>query len=148
MHVGICRSSGTNKIEVTENIKKARRTIYSLMYAGLPRENDLAPETSLNLYQIYVLPVLQYGMEVILPRQKYMDMLDKFNKRNIQHILSLPTTTADPAIYILSGTTPVEATIHQHALTFFGSIARLRESSVEKQLVSRQLAVKTMKSYS
>ena len=67
------------------------------------------------------------------PRQKYIDMLDKFNKRNIKHILSLPTTTADPAIYILSGALPVEAIIHQRALTFFGCIARLPETSVEKQ---------------
>ena len=98
--------------------------------------------------QTYVLPVLLYGMEVILPRQKYMDMLDEFNKRNIKHILSLSTTTAEPGIHIFSGTQPVETTIHQRALTFFGSIARLLESSVEKQPASRQLADKTMNSYS
>ena len=148
MHVGICRSADSDESAVTENIKKARRTMYSLMSAGLHGENGLDPENSLHLYQTYVLPVLLYGIEVILPRQKYMDMLDKFNKRNIKHILSLPTTTADPAIYILSGALPVEAIIHQRALTFFGSIARLPETSVEKQLVTRQFSVKSMNSCS
>ena len=35
MHVGICRSADSNESAVTENIKKARRTMYSLMSAGL-----------------------------------------------------------------------------------------------------------------
>ena len=75
MHVGICRSADSDENDVTENIKN-RRTMYSLMSAGLHGENGLDPETSLHLYQTYVLPVLLYGMEVILPHQKYMDMLD------------------------------------------------------------------------
>ena len=44
--------------------------MYSLMSAGLHEENGLDPETSLRMYQTYVLPVLLYGMEVILPRQR------------------------------------------------------------------------------
>ena len=125
MHVGICRSADTDESAVTENIKRARRTMYSLMSAGLHGENGLDPETSLHLYQTYVLPLLLYGMEVVLPRQKYMNMLDKFNKRKIKHMLWLPVTTADPAIYILSGTLPVEAMVHQHVLIFFGNISQL-----------------------
>ena len=71
------------------------------------------PETSLHLYQIYVLPVLLYGMEVVFPRPTYMEVLEKFNKHNLKHIMSLPVTTADPAVYILSGNLPIEAMIHQ-----------------------------------
>ena len=40
-------------------------------------------------------------------------------------ILSLSVNTADPAVYVLSGTIPVEATIHKRALAFFGNICRL-----------------------
>ena len=54
MHVGICRSANTDESAVAENVKKARRTMYSLMSAGLHGENGLDPETSLQLYQIYV----------------------------------------------------------------------------------------------
>ena len=53
MHVGICRSSDTDESAVVENIKKARRTMYSLMSAGLHGESGLDPETSIHLYQIY-----------------------------------------------------------------------------------------------
>ena len=107
MHVGICRSADTDETAVAENVKKARRTLYSLMTAGLHGENGLDPETSFHLYQIYVLPVLLYGMEVVFPRPKFMEVLDKFNKHDIKHRLSLPVTVADPAIYLLSGTLPI-----------------------------------------
>ena len=53
--------------------------LYSLMSAGLHGENGLDPETSLHLYQIYVLLVLLYGMEVVFPQPKFMEVLDKFN---------------------------------------------------------------------
>ena len=146
MHVGICRSADTDETAVAENVKKARRTLYGLMSAGLHGENGLDPETSLHLYQIYVLPVLLYGMEVVFLRPKFMEVLD--NKHNIKHLLSHPVTVADPAMYLLSGTLPIEAMIHQRVLTFFGNISRLSDSSIEKRLAERQLAVKSLDSHS
>ena len=148
MHVGICRSADTDETAVAENVKKARRTLYSLISAGLHGENGLDPETSLHLYQIYVLPVLLYGMEVVFPRPKFMEVLDKFNNYNIKHLLSLLVTAADPAINLFSGTLPIEAMIHHRVLTFFGNIGRLSDSSIEKRLAERQLAVKSLDSHS
>ena len=75
---------------------------------------------------------------------KFNEKLDKFNKHNLKHILSLPITTAGLAVYKLSGTRPIEAMILQRVLTFFGNISRLPESSVENQLAVRQLTVKTL----
>ena len=82
------------------------------------------------------------------PRPKFIEKLDKFNKHNLKHILSLPITTADPAVYKLSGTLPIEAMILQRVLTFFGITSRLPESSVENQLAVCQLTVKTLDSNS
>ena len=137
--MGIMRSANTEQSATQENIQKARRTLYSLMSSGLHGENGLDPESAIHLMQTYVLPVLVYGMEVVLPRPKYIDLLEKFNKKFLKLIMSLPVTTADPAVYVLSGTLPVEATIHKRALTFFGSICRLPEASIEHQLARRQL---------
>ena len=85
-----------------------------------------------------------------LPRQKYIrvDMLDKFNKKNLKQLLSLPATAADPELYILSGTLRTEEVTHQRAIFFFGNIARLPGTSVERQLALRQLSVKSMSSSS
>ena len=49
MHVGILRSANSQESAVDENIKKARRSIYGLMAAGLHGENGLDPETSVQL---------------------------------------------------------------------------------------------------
>ena len=67
MHVGICWPADTGETAVAENVKKARRTLYSLMSAGLHGENGLDPKALLHLYQIYVLAVILYGMELVFP---------------------------------------------------------------------------------
>ena len=112
------------------------------MGLGLRGHNGLDPETSLHLLSIYVLPVLVYGLEVVLPKNSLIEKLERTYKQFIKHILSLPTTMADPAVYVLSGTVPIEAVIHKRALTLFGNICRLDDASIERQLAHRQFAVK------
>ena len=106
MHVGILRSADTQGNTVSHNIQKARRTFYILMGSGLHGENGLDPETSIHLLQTYVLHVLVYGLEVVLPKASLMNTLEKTNKKFIKHILSLPVTVAGPAVYIPSCTMP------------------------------------------
>ncbi len=117
------------------------------MASGLHGENGLDPETSLHLIQIYVLPVLLYGLDVVLPTAKQIKQLDTFYRKFLKQILSLPQTVANPAVYILSGTIPIEAYIHKRSLTLFGNICRL-ENSVENSIVKRQLSVKSIYSCS
>ena len=72
-HLGIQRFSqykDTVLDTVNENIKKARRTVYSLLSTCLHGENGLDPQTSLHIMKIFVLPVLLYGQEIILPTTK------------------------------------------------------------------------------
>ena len=68
--------------------------------------NGLDPEKAIHLTQTYILPVVIYGMEVVLPKRKYIDMLNKFYKKFLKMIISLPVNTADPAVYDLCGTIP------------------------------------------
>ena len=115
-HMGIKWSTVSNEPTVEENIKKARKTVYSFMGPGQHEHNGLDTETAVQLYQVYVLPTLLYGLELILPEQRLVDMLERTNKKFLKHILSLPTTTADCAVYILTGTIPLEGIIHKRAL--------------------------------
>ena len=98
------------------------------MSFGLHGKNGLDPETPIHLMQIYLLPVLVYWyMEwknFVLHTRQYMDMPEKFNKKYQKMILpcvifSLPVTTADPAVYIISGTLPIEVIVHRRVLTFY-----------------------------
>ena len=138
MHMGILRSKTTEDSAVKENVSKARHTFYSLMPSGLHGENGLDPDTSIYLMQTYVMPVLVYGLEVVLPKQKHLDTLERFNRKFLKLILSLPVNVADPAVYILTGTLPVEAVLHKQVLTLFGKICRLPQTSIERQLADRQ----------
>ena len=79
----------------------------------------------MHLLQIYVVPNLAYGLEVVLPNGIHLDKLERLHKRFIKQSLFLPQMVADPAVYILSGVIPLEAVIHSRALTLFGSICRL-----------------------
>ena len=148
MHMGILRSSDTQETAVQENIAKAQRTLSSLMASGLHGENGLDPETCAHLLQIYVLPVLVYGLEVILPKPALVEKLNKVYKKMLKQILSLPSTVADSAVYILAGALPIEGVFHKRALILFDNVCRLEEDSVEKQLARRQLAVKSFSSCS
>ena len=141
VHLGIthnCNHRKTIPDHIQENISKARRTMYSLMGTGLHGKNGLNPTTALTLFQIYVLPVLIYGLEILLPDSKQLEPVEVFYRKSIKQILSIPSNTADVAIYILSGTTPVAGRIHKLALGVFASICRL-EGSLEKEIAERQL---------
>ena len=98
-----------------ENIQKARKVTYSLMASGLHGENGLDPESSLSMLQTYVLPVLTYGLEVIVPTNKALTTLETQYKKTIKQLLSLPSNTADPAVYIISGTIPLEGVVFHSA---------------------------------
>lgn len=62
--------------------------------------------------------------------------------------MSLPNPTADPAVYILTGTIPIEGLIHKRALSLFGNVCRSGDGATEWQLAKRQLTVKTLNSKS
>ena len=142
-HVGIKRSQKpTAEASIQENISKARKTLYGLMASSLYGNNGLDPATCVHLLKVYVIPVLLYGVEVQIPSEKACAPLDLMLKQTLKHILSLPNNTADPAPFILSGLIPAEGLIHLKALTFFGNICRLHDSSVERKIAERQLSIK------
>ena len=77
-----------------------------------------------------------------MPRKTLIDKLEILFKKFLKQVLSLPDTTADPAVYILTGALPLEGVTHKRALTLFDNMCRLVEGTIEKQLARRQLTVK------
>ena len=53
------------------------------MASGLHGENGIYPETSIHLLQIYVLPVMVYGLKVVLPKPALVDKLNRTYKKNL-----------------------------------------------------------------
>ena len=84
------------------------------MGAGLHGENGLDTDTSIHLLQTYVIPILFYGLEVVLPTGVYLDMLDRIHKKFIKQILSLSENVADPDIYYNQSTSSGSNYTHQN----------------------------------
>ena len=139
--------SNAAEANVENNIKKARRATYSLMSTGLHGNNGLDPESSLQLIKTYITPILLYGLELILPNKTLTTKLERFQKKLLKQVLSLPQNTPVYAVYLLTGFLPVELQLHKKALVFF-NICSQNEESIEKQLARRQLAVKSNNSNS
>ena len=147
--MGVFRASANQELQSVENnIQKAHHVVYSLMGAGLHGENGVDPEAAISLLNTYVLPVLLFGLEVIVPSGKALDILERHYKRLLKQILSLPSTATDPAIYLLSGMLPVKAVLLKRILSLFGNITRLPEDSVELCLAKHKLEVKSFGSHS
>jgi hypothetical protein len=131
------------EINVELNIKRARRT-----HSGLHGHNGLDPETSLQLFKTYVLPILLYGMEILLPTKTHTAKMDLFQKKILKQILSLPKNAPDCAVYILTGIWPIELQIQYKTLIFYNNICNLNDSSLEKEIARRQLSIKNNNSKS
>ena len=77
-----------------------------------------------------------------------MDNINRQYKKWIKQILSLYINVADPAVFILAGTLPIEAEMHIKAITLYGNITRAKKSSIEWKLAERQLTIKSHESHS
>ena len=79
VHLGIIRTTSLREnttTNVDENIKKARRSAYGLFSSGFHGYKDLDVDTMLHLNKIYTIPVLLYGLELILPKGPQLDQLE------------------------------------------------------------------------
>ncbi len=144
VHLGITHHRNSKKTIATHiqaNIEKARRTMYSLMGAGLHGMNGLNPASCLHILNVYVLPILLYGLEILLPSRTELMPLETFYRKTLKQILSIPINTPDAAVYILAGTCPLESHIHKKALGLYANICRTHDS-VEKEIAERQLCMK------
>ena len=61
-HLGIVRN-GENTVDIEERLKSGRGTIYGLLGAGLQVKKGFSPITAHNLWKVYVLPRMTYGLE-------------------------------------------------------------------------------------
>ena len=77
IHLLICISK-ISSTQIHGNVEKSRRTLYSLLGAGLYGKNGLNPTACLHLLQVYVIPVLTYGLEILLPSRTGLQTLEIF----------------------------------------------------------------------
>ena len=140
-HLGVQRTpDGKASATVKERIKSARRTAYSLMGAGLHGLNGTGPKVAKHLIDVYVTPVLLHSLEALILSESDYKSLELFYRTLLRQVQHLPSNCANPAVYLLIGSIPIEGQIHIRMLTFFCSV--IRRPSIGKQVIQRQLAIK------
>ena len=128
-HIGILQSSSNQELNVVEqNTQKARRTSYSLMGTDLQGENELDPETSIPLLNLYIFPVLTW-------KQSFLQESNAHFRKTTQKTSQANFIYANNcAIYLQSGALPNEAFIHKRILSLCGNITRMSCQSIEVSL--------------
>ena len=141
-HLGINRND-KNTVDVDERLKAGRATIYGLLGAGLQVRKGFSPLVSHNIWKVYALPRMTYGLEVMVIRKKDMDQMENMQRKIIKQIQGLPTQAANTAAYVLIGAIPVQLVIERNMLSLLMNILRCN-TSVEYQIIKRQLAMREM----
>ena len=150
-HLGIQRDNNphagtTSDPTVNARLSVARKTTYALMGVGCIGYNGLPPTINFQLYKIYVIPRLIYGLEAIKLQRRDFQALELQHRSFIRSILHLPTRTAIPALHIISSMLPIQGIIEEKTLTFFRSC--LVNPGILQDVIIRQHAVKDGKSHS
>jgi hypothetical protein len=101
------------------------------------------PDTIVQLLQVYAIPILTYGLEILLPSRTELQTLEICYRKILKQILSIPTNTADPAVYILACAIPIESRIHKLTLGMYVNICRITHS-IEREIAERQLGMKAI----
>lgn len=127
-YMGILRKSTNQEMHNVEaSILKAKRTSCGLMGSGLHGENGLDPETAISLLQTYF--NIGYSCTILwtgsyITHWKRIGHLGDTIQKLFKKILSVPCTTADPVVYLMSGLLPAEALIYIRMFTTYGNITR------------------------
>ncbi|MES9884421.1 MAG: reverse transcriptase family protein, partial [Sedimenticola sp.] len=122
-HLGLIRAaSNENQINIQERISLARRTLYKLMNTGVHGSNGINPKVGYKIYQVYVIPRLLHGLEVLPLNNTQLKALSDFHVGTLRKLQSLPQRTSIAAIFLLLGALPIEPELERRHLSLLFSI--------------------------
>ena len=117
-----------------------------MIKTGVHGCNGLNAKIAYKIYQVYVIPRLLYGLEVLLLNKGQLEELEKFHIEILKNIQSLPTRTANSIVYLLLGALPFQGEIERRQMGLFYSVIT-SENSTLQQLWKRQISLKQRGSY-
>ncbi|KAK3105783.1 hypothetical protein FSP39_005674 [Pinctada imbricata] len=139
-HLGIERNA-TNTPDVDSRIHLARKTAYALLGSGLHGKNGISPIISFQMWSTFVIPRLLHGIELLNIRKSDIDALERYQRKFLKQIQTLPERTASVAVLSLLGAKTIEAQIDTRIITTFLNIAK-DPRTTEFQIAVRQLTIK------
>ena len=100
------------------------------MPAGLHGTNGVGTKYATMIYNSYVLPRLLYGLEALSLSKKEVQDIGAFHLRMLKNIQGLPVRTATVAVYLLTGSLPVEGLLDLKKLSLIGILARTNNETL------------------
>ena len=140
VHLGV-ECSKTGRPDGKKKVQLGRRTMYSLMGAGVYGSSGLNPMVSAHLWKIYALPRVLYGLEVQTCLQSDIQTMEQLQRSMLRRIQSFPNSTAIPALYCLLGVRPLEQELDLRRLTLLANVL-YTDGTLEQDIAMRQISVK------
>ena len=139
-HVGIIRSNSGNLPHLQHRISSHSKALYSVLPAGLARNQSANPAASLRVESLYALPVLLSGVAPLLLNSQELKVIHSHHRICLQNIQKLRKNTPQPFIFFMAGSPGLTAHIHMRQLGLFGMICRLPENILHKIAKSKLLS--------
>ena len=124
-HVGVLRSTAGNLPHLLNRIAKHKSALHALLPAGLARRHRGNPAATLKLGQIYATPVLLSGVASLVLSKAEIRILDGHFVSTLRKLMKLHDKTPRSFIYLMAGTLPVSAILHQKQMSLFLMICHL-----------------------
>lgn len=92
----------------------------------------------MNLWKVYAIPRIVYGLEVMAITNKDYDQLEVMQRKLLRQLQGLPNSTSNTAVYVLIGAIPIRMIVERNLLALFMSIVR-NPQSIEHVILTRQM---------
>ena len=124
-HVGIMRSPSGNLPHIQQRIACHKRSLASILYAGMSRRHRANPLSSLRAEKTFCSPVLFSGVAALILSRTEKNTLASYVKKNTENLLKLHPKTPEPFVFLISGSLPGEAILDLRQLSLFLMVCRL-----------------------
>ena len=120
-HLGIHRQTN-GRPDITFKVQLGRRTMYSMIGAGVYGGSGLSPVVSAHLWKTFVIHRVIYGLEVLSYTLSDLHCLERMQRDMLRKIQSLSMSKASVAVNFLHGVRPVEQELDLRRLTLLCSV--------------------------
>ena len=122
-HLGILRNNtNTNSDTIQARVRSARRATFDLLGLGYHGFTGTGPQVAAMKYRQFIQPILLYGLEALVLSKTDRDILASYHRETLRCIMHIPKSSAIPAIHLLIGMPPIEATLHIRVMTLLRSV--------------------------
>ena len=131
-HVGVIRSPDGNLPHIQNRVKSHIKALFSVLPAGLSRNQNTNPAASLRIQSTFANPVLLSGVAPLILNDDELGILHSHHKNTLQNLQKLYRNTPECFTFFMAGSPGASAAVHMKQLGLFGMILRLPGSILHR----------------